>query len=193
MVPGFGKEQFLDQQMHQGIFGSLLGIGSSLLGGALGKKNEREANERQTQFEADTLFKRDQNAFEGRNPNFEQNAAFKRRLLGNLANSFTDSRIGAGAPGSAGSFNLRRFDPSKLFAAIDQGGFGQNLRDTSLNDIVRPDFTAPQAPQGQGGFLSDLLGAGLGALGGASRTGFGQNPFDDDVPQRANSFSGFGG
>lgn len=147
-------------QMEQGIFGALIGAGIGALGGALNARNQRKQNQAQLQAQFDM----ERNRFEAANPNFEQKAAFGRRMLGNLSPEFaqTTQNIGAGAPGSAGSFQLQRFDPGKFFGNVNAGQFGADLRNAQIGDIKRPDFKAPELPGG--GFLGDLFTGFAGGL-----------------------------
>lgn len=146
--------------MEQGIFGALIGAGVGALGGALNARAQRK----QKQAELQAQFDLARNQFEASNPNFEQNAAFKRRMLGNLdpAIATTNQAIGAGGAGSPGQFQLRRFDPAKLFGAVTAGQFGQDLRGAQTGDIQRPDFKAPKLPGGS--FLGDLFTGFAGGL-----------------------------
>jgi hypothetical protein len=156
--------------MEAGIFGALIGAGL----GAAGAAANRGAKKRQGQQQLDIEHKNRENLFQERQGgSFGERGAFKQRLLGNLANSFSTDRIGAGEPGSAGSFNLQRLDPKKLFAGITAGQFGDDLRGATTEGInSKVDFTAPEFESGTS-FLGDLLQGAAGGAGGMGGGGFG--------------------
>jgi type II secretory pathway pseudopilin PulG len=179
-----------------GIMGSLIGAGV----GAAGSLLNRGAKQRQAQQQAEMAQQAAQNQFQSAHGGrFGEKGAFRNRLLGNLGvNSSTERTFGAGAPGSAGSFKLNMFDPDKLFAAINAGDFGNELRGTTTDDInKRVDFSTPEKIETGTSFLGDLFsgaaggigsGGGFGDMFGGGAGGFPQIPVVDP-----NRFPGFGG
>jgi hypothetical protein len=153
--------------MNAGFVGALVGAG---LGAGSAIAN-RGAAQRAGQQGLDLEHKKRENEFQERQGgSFGERNAFKQRLLGNLGNSFINTSIGAGEPGSAGRFNLQRLDPKALFSAITAGQFGEDLRGATTSGInEKVDFTAPKF-ESSTSLLGDILG---GAASGAGSMGLG--------------------
>ena len=97
-------------------------------------------------------------------------------MLGNLANAWTNQQFGK--PGEGNYYNLRTFDPQKLFKGISQGQFGKALRRATPEQCNRQlDFTAPKYESGTS-FWGDLLTGFGSAFGGAGKS---FNPFGKGI------------
>lgn len=183
MYPGLTDKHGIGV-MDAGIFGALVGAGL----GAAGSLLNRGAKQRQGQQQLDLDFQNKENQFNertGGQKRFADQHTFKNRLLGNLGNSFTNTIIGAGEPGSAGSFSLQRLDPKTLFQNITAGKFGEDLRGTTQADIGAQNFKAPKFESGSS-FLGDLFSGaaqGMGAMGGFGGGGGG------NIPQSSGNWS----
>jgi hypothetical protein len=146
-------------------------IASGLLG-AVKNIFKRKRETRYAQGQADWESRLKEGAFLARSPNFSERAAFKRRLLGNLASAFTDKTYGE--PGQ--EITIREFDLEKLFKNIGAGKFGEDLRGTKLSSIQRPDFTPPEVKSQSGSFWEDVFGSTSDLIAGYTPEGEKKKP-----------------
>lgn len=142
-----------------GIFPLLIGMGISAAARALRKKGERGEGNRQDRESA----RQQENEFLINKPNFAEDAVWDRRKKGFVADPSVWSDI-MGSQAGGGKIYGSRLDPKKLFAAMGGGQFGEDLRNTQMADIRRPNFKPEER---KGSFLGDL---GIGLLGGAGQS-----------------------
>jgi hypothetical protein len=157
--------------------GAAIGLGGNLLKGLFGGGTDID-NE---QARLDAAAKNRQILFDAENPSNAENAAFKRRILGGFATGAgrQTQRFGRGAPGTAGSFELERFNPQQFFQSIFQNGVNPDETNKFVRDLqgstaagipeASPQFVSPELKKP--GFLGQLFGGLSGAAGAAGSQG----------------------